>query len=50
MRWAAVVSSSGIGLPSAVEGMREADEEFGGWKKSGGKAKGRECLLLFEGR
>jgi len=50
VRWAAVVSSRGIGLPSAVEGTREVEDEFGGWKRSGGKAKGRECLLLFEGR
>lgn len=48
MRWAAVESSRGIGLPSA--GIREVEEEFAGCEKRGGKVKGREDRLYLEGR
>ena len=50
VRWAAVVSSRGMGLPSAVEGTREVEDEFVGWKKRGGKVNGKECLRFLEGR
>ena len=45
MRWAAVVSSSGMGLPSAVDGTREVDEVLAGWEKK----KGSEWRLDLEG-
>lgn len=48
MRWAAVPLSRGIGRPSA--GTNDVDEEFAGWEKRGGKAKGRECLRDLGGR
>ena len=48
MRWAAVPLSRGIGRPSA--GTREVEEEFAGWEKRGGKAKGSECLRDLDER
>jgi hypothetical protein len=42
-----VLLSSGIGLPSAVEGAREVEEAFC-WKRGGkGKWGGNEVLLGF---
>ncbi len=45
VRWAAVSSSTGIGLPSAVDGTSEVDEALLGPKKRGGKEKGRGLCL-----
>lgn len=39
-----VLSSSGTGLPSAVDEAREVEEGLD-WKKRGGKAKGRDVRL-----
>jgi hypothetical protein len=48
VRWAAVLLSSGIGLPSAVEGASEVDDVFS-WKSGGkGKGSGKEALLGWE--
>jgi hypothetical protein len=48
VRWAAVLSSRGIGFPSATDGTREATEVLFDWK-SRGKEKGRWDLLGARG-
>lgn len=45
MRWAAVLSSRGMGFPSAVEGISEVEDVLG-WK-SGGKEKVKESRVAF---
>lgn len=39
-----MLSSTGIGLPSAVEETTDVDDVLKGWEKRGGKEKGNECL------
>lgn len=46
MLLAAVLSSRGIGLPSA--GIRDGDDELVGCEKRGGNEKGRELRLALE--
>jgi hypothetical protein len=47
VRWAAVASASGTGLPSAVDGATEVEGALLRWKKTGGKEMGRNVRLVL---
>lgn len=48
VRWAVVVLSKGMGLPSAVDEARDVEDVFA-WKRGGkGKETGNELLLHLD--